>query len=190
MAQKFKPDTDDPQLAVKPSFWQESWIMAVAIILLILAGGFWLRSYLQARTMAEDYLAAAEQIQIKKQKDTKDNNMEIIQPTGSGLQIDVLQAGTGTATTKAGDTISVHYTGTLLDGTKFDSSVDRGQPFSFTLGVGQVIAGWDQGLLNMKVGEKRKLTIPADLGYGSRGAGAVIPPNAVLVFATELLAIE
>ncbi|KKR14677.1 MAG: Peptidyl-prolyl cis-trans isomerase [Candidatus Falkowbacteria bacterium GW2011_GWA2_39_24] len=190
MAQKFKPGIDDPQLVVKPSFWQESWIMAVAIILLILAGGWWLYSYLQAQNMAADYLAAAEQIQINKQKDINNNNMETTQPISSGLQIDVLQAGTGTAVTKAGDTISVHYTGTLLDGTKFDSSVDRGQPFSFTLGVGQVIQGWDQGLLNMKVGEKRKLTIPADLGYGSRGAGAIIPPNATLVFATELMAIN
>ncbi|KAG6375486.1 hypothetical protein JVT61DRAFT_3045 [Boletus reticuloceps] len=90
-----------------------------------------------------------------------------------------------------GDTISVHYTGTLFkDGTKFDSSVDRGQPFSFKLGVSQVIRGWDEGLLGACVGEKRTLTIPSDLAYGSRGAGGVIPPNSALVFTTELLGIK
>jgi FKBP-type peptidyl-prolyl cis-trans isomerase len=107
-----------------------------------------------------------------------------------GLKVEVLAEGTGDRATKAGDAISVHYTGTLTDGTKFDSSVDRGTPFQFTLGAGMVIAGWDQGLLDMKVGEKRRLTIPASLGYGERGAGSVIPPNATLVFETELMAIE
>lgn len=106
------------------------------------------------------------------------------------LKIEKLADGTGDRTTKKGDTISVHYTGTLTDGTKFDSSLDRGTPFSFTLGGGQVIAGWDQGLLDMRVGEKRRLTIPASLGYGSRGAGGVIPPNATLVFETELISIK
>jgi len=106
------------------------------------------------------------------------------------LKIEILKEGTGDRKTKAGDTVSVHYTGTLVDGTKFDSSVDRGTPFQFKLGAGMVIAGWDQGLLDMKVGEKRKLTIPASLGYGSRGAGGVIPPNATLVFETELMAIQ
>lgn len=106
------------------------------------------------------------------------------------LKIEVMKEGTGDRKTKAGDTISVHYTGTLLDGTKFDSSVDRGEPFEFQLGSGMVIAGWDQGLLGMKVGEKRKLTIPASLGYGARGAGAVIPPNATLLFETELVGIR
>ncbi|KAG9316735.1 hypothetical protein JVU11DRAFT_2795 [Chiua virens] len=90
-----------------------------------------------------------------------------------------------------GDTISVHYTGTLFDtGAKFDSSLDRGKPFSFKLGVGQVIRGWDEGLLGTCVGEKRTLTIPSSLGYGSRGAGGAIPPNAALVFTTELLGIQ
>jgi len=90
-----------------------------------------------------------------------------------------------------GDTVLVHYTGTLFDdGTKFDSSVDRGQPFSFKLGVGQVIRGWDDGLLGACVGEKRTLTIPSSLAYGSRGAGGRIPPDAALVFTTELTGIK
>jgi len=92
--------------------------------------------------------------------------------------------------TKAGDQLSMHYTGTLEDGTKFDSSVDRDQPFTFQLGVGQVIKGWDQGLLDMCVGEKRKLTIPAKLGYGDKGAGNKIPGGATLLFDVECLSIS
>lgn len=106
------------------------------------------------------------------------------------LDIKTTQDGTGTREVKSGDNISVHYTGKLEDGTKFDSSVDRGEPFDFVIGQGQVIQGWDQGLLGMKVGEKRTLTIPAELGYGSRGAGDVIPPNATLIFDVELMAIK
>lgn len=105
------------------------------------------------------------------------------------LQIEELQAGTGVEATN-GKTVDVHYTGWLTDGTKFDSSVDRGRPFSFPLGAGRVIKGWDQGVAGMKVGGKRKLTIPPELGYGSRGAGAVIPPGATLVFEVELLAVK
>lgn len=109
--------------------------------------------------------------------------------SASGLKYEVLREGNGPVA-KAGQTVSVHYTGWLTDGTKFDSSVDRGQPFSFALGAGQVIKGWDEGVAGMKVGEKRKLTIPSDLGYGQRGAGNVIPPNATLVFDVELLGIQ
>ena len=109
--------------------------------------------------------------------------------TASGLKYEVLRAGNGPEA-KAGQTVSVHYTGWLTDGTKFDSSVDRGQPFSFSLGAGQVIKGWDEGVAGMKVGEKRKLTIPSTLGYGDHGAGNVIPPNATLVFDVELLGIQ
>jgi FKBP-type peptidyl-prolyl cis-trans isomerase FkpA len=86
--------------------------------------------------------------------------------------------------------VSVHYTGWLTDGKKFDSSKDRGQPFQFALGAGQVIKGWDEGVQGMKIGGKRKLTIPPGLGYGSRGAGNVIPPNATLIFEVELLGVK
>ena len=109
--------------------------------------------------------------------------------TSSGLKYQVLTEGTG-AEARAGQQVTVHYTGWLTNGTKFDSSVDRNDPFRFNLGGRQVIAGWDEGVAGMKVGEKRKLTIPADLGYGSRGAGGVIPPNATLVFDVELLGVN
>ena len=104
------------------------------------------------------------------------------------VQIETLQTGTGTEA-KNGNLVAVHYTGWLTDGTKFDSSVDRGEPFAFVLGSGQVIRGWDEGVLGMRIGEKRKLTIPPELGYGASGVGP-IPPNATLVFDVELLAVE
>jgi FKBP-type peptidyl-prolyl cis-trans isomerase len=91
---------------------------------------------------------------------------------------------------RAGDTVEVHYTGTLLDGSKFDSSLDRGRPFSFPLGAGMVIKGWDMGVVGMKVGEKVRLTIPASMGYGERGYPPVIPANATLIFEVELLGIN
>jgi len=99
------------------------------------------------------------------------------------------KVGTG-AVAEAGKSVSVHYTGWLTDGTKFDSSKDHGQPFAFQLGAGQVIKGWDQGVAGMKVGGIRKLTIPPSLGYGEQGAGGVIPPNATLVFEVELLGVH
>jgi len=105
------------------------------------------------------------------------------------LDIQDLQVGSG-AEAVSGARVSVHYTGWLTDGTKFDSSLDRGKPFQFQIGAGQVIKGWDQGVAGMRVGGKRKLVIPPELGYGARGAGRVIPPNAVLVFEVELLAVS
>ena len=109
--------------------------------------------------------------------------------TPSGLRYQEVKEGNGDVAS-AGKTVSVHYTGWLTNGTKFDSSKDRGQPFSFPLGGGRVIKGWDEGVQGMKVGGVRKLTIPPDLGYGARGAGGVIPPNATLVFEVELLKVS
>lgn len=132
--------------------------------------------------------------------ETKNNN---IKPEGnkkvtriktdSGLEYEVQQEGTG-ATPQKGQKVTVHYTGYLDKngelGTKFDSSVDRKQPFTFIIGIGQVIKGWDEGVLSMKVGEKRRLIIPSNLGYGPRGAAGVIPPNATLIFDVELIKIS
>ena len=109
--------------------------------------------------------------------------------TPSGLKYIDLIVGTG-AEAKPGMLVSVHYTGWLTDGTKFDSSLDRGQPLQFTLGVGKVIKGWDEGIASMKIGGKRKLIIPSELGYGTQGAEDIIPPNATLVFEVELLGIQ
>ena len=109
--------------------------------------------------------------------------------TDSGLKYEDLVEGDGPAAA-AGQKVSVHYTGWLTDGRKFDSSVDRNEPFSFPLGAGMVIRGWDEGVAGMKVGGRRRLTIPPQLGYGARGAGGVIPPNATLVFEVELLGIQ
>lgn len=109
--------------------------------------------------------------------------------TASGLQYVDVVPGDGQEA-KKGDHVVVHYTGTLTDGTKFDSSKDRNDPFSFPLGAGQVIKGWDEGVAGMKVGGTRQLIIPPDLGYGARGAGGVIPPNATLNFDVELLEVK
>ena len=126
---------------------------------------------------------ASENVEIEAENLNKnmENNID-------GLEIEVLQEGEGEEA-KDGDNVSVHYTGTLVDGTKFDSSVDRGQPFQFTLGEGRVIQGWDLGVKGMKVGEKRKLIISPELGYGDRVMGS-IPPNSTLLFEVELLGIN
>lgn len=113
---------------------------------------------------------------------------ENVVTTDSGLQYVVINEGDG-AQPQSGQRVFVHYVGTLEDGTKFDSSRDRGRPFDFTVGQGQVIKGWDEGVGMMRVGDRRKLIIPPDLGYGARGAGGVIPPNATLIFDVELLRI-
>lgn len=107
-------------------------------------------------------------------------------PASAGLKVTDLKDGTGKAA-KSGDRVSVHYIGTLTNGTKFDASRDHGKPFEFTLGAGDVIKGWDEGVAGMKEGGKRKLVVPPELGYGARGAGGVIPPNATLIFEIELL---
>ncbi len=124
------------------------------------------------------------------------NNQEITKEeidnaptTESGLKYIDIKEGDGDSPSK-GQMVTVHYTGTLENGKKFDSSRDRGQPFSFKIGVGQVIKGWDEGVASMKVGGQRILIIPSELGYGARGAGGVIPPNATLVFDVELLGVK
>lgn len=119
-----------------------------------------------------------------------DNNDEqVSQIEDSELKIEILNEGEGEAV-KNGDNVSVHYVGTLEDGTKFDSSIDRGVPFDFNLGAGQVIKGWDLGVLGMKIGEKRKLIISSSLAYGENGIPGAIPPNATLIFEVELLEIK
>jgi FKBP-type peptidyl-prolyl cis-trans isomerase len=112
---------------------------------------------------------------------------EVVMP--SGLRYEDLRLGAGTMA-EPGMNVTVHYTGWLTDGTKFDSSLDRGQPFTFKLGAGQVIRGWDEGVAGMRVGGKRRLTIPPELGYGDRGAAGVIPPGATLVFEVELFTVR
>lgn len=105
------------------------------------------------------------------------------------MKIEKLTSGTGPSP-KQGDTVTVHYTGWLTDGTKFDSSVDRDEPFAFVLGTGQVIPGWDQGVATMRVGDKARLTIPPELAYGEQGYPGAIPPNATLMFEVELLSVS
>ena len=119
---------------------------------------------------------------------SSNNQSQASQATPTDLVIEDLVVGTGD-TAQTGDTVSVNYTGWLTDGTQFDSSYDRGQPFTFQLGVGSVISGWDQGVVGMKVGGKRRLTIPPDLAYGASGRGS-IPPNATLIFEVELVEIN
>jgi FKBP-type peptidyl-prolyl cis-trans isomerase len=121
--------------------------------------------------------------------DTANNNNLLLKENPMELQIETITPGQGDIKIAAGQTAVVHYTGWLTDGTKFDSSVDRGEPFEFVLGAGQVIPGWDQGVAGMKVGEKRKLTVPSDLAYGDAGVGP-IPGKATLIFEVELLAIK
>lgn len=118
-----------------------------------------------------------------------ENSATTAEQTTPKVDIVTLKEGSGSAA-KNGDKLTVNYVGTLKDGTKFDSSIDRGTPFTLTLGAGQVIKGWDEGLVGMKVGEERKLTVPPELGYGASGAGSKIPPNSTLIFEVELLKIN
>lgn len=141
-------------------------------------------SKLAERLMSPTQIARAETSATETSGETSGE----YETTPSGLKYKDIVEGTG-ASPQPGDTVIVHYTGRLEDGTKFDSSRDRSQPFSFKLGVGRVIKGWDEGIATMKVGGQRELVIPPELAYGDRGAGGVIPPNATLVFDVELLRI-
>jgi len=133
--------------------------------------------------------ACAAQPKNATKSDTSKKEQATMVTTESGLQYEDIVVGTGDSPTK-GKQVTVHYTGTLENGKKFDSSRDRNQPFQFTIGVGQVIKGWDEGVMSMKVGSRRRLTIPPALGYGAGGAGGVIPPNATLIFDVELLSVQ
>ena len=154
-------------------------LIIIALIVLV----FWLRN------RATNEVVNPTSISGNEENGENVKNMQNEENKNNELKIEILQEGTGEEA-KNGDSVSVHYTGRFEDGTKFDSSLDRGVPFSFKLGAGEVIKGWDIGVLGMKVGEKRKLTIPSDLAYGENGMPGAIPPKATLIFEVELLGIN
>ena len=157
-------------------------IIALAVMTVLVTVGFLLFYNKNEKPQTADIGAMKQDAAI----DLKLNNQKM---NKQGVEIEILKDGTG-AIAKKGDTVSVHYVGVLENGTKFDSSVDRGTPFEFSLGAGRVIPGWDIGVEGMKVGEVRKLTVPSELAYGSGGAGNAIPPNATLIFEVQLLGIK
>lgn len=162
---------------------QKNLITLGIILIVILAGIYFVFYNKPVEIIKNERINNRQTNQMGNQNTTNQN------PQVSELKIETLKEGAG-AIARAGDKVTVNYTGMLENGQKFDSSLDRGIPFSFMLGSGQVIAGWEQGILGMKAGEKRKLTIPPSLGYGAQGAGGIIPPNATLIFEVELLRIN
>lgn len=167
--------------------------MRIIITLLLAVAFFWAGSVIVSPIWARSLVEDNPRIEVQAQEASDPEDLETeevdasnLKTTESGLKYADLQVGEG-ASPEKGDTVVVQYTGRLEDGTVFDSSYQRSQPFSFTLGVGQVIQGWDEGVSSMQVGGKRRLVIPPELAYGSRGAGGVIPPNATLEFDVELL---
>lgn len=164
----------------------------ILIAILLVVGGVFVYRYVDKLnfTSGSGEEVKSGQIEEKKTEQVNDQVNNNKDNKNMDLKIETVQEGKGEVKTKNGDTISVHYTGKLENGTKFDSSLDRGTPFEFTIGEGMVIQGWERGLLDMKVGEKRILTIPSSMGYGAQGAGGVIPPNATLIFEVELMGIK
>ena len=162
-------------------------IIVMAVVLLIIIIGFYIGFRFFSSGSAEPNISQTN-TNNNTMPNNNNNNTDNSNNNVAELQIEALKEGTGEPA-KAGDKVSVHYTGTLEDGTKFDSSVDRGAPFPFTLGAGEVIQGWEKGVLGMKVGEKRKLVIPPALGYGSYANGP-IPANSTLIFEVELISIN
>jgi FKBP-type peptidyl-prolyl cis-trans isomerase len=155
-------------------------IALIIIILILVAGAVYLLLQNSKNTKIESSLTA----NVSGQSQQNSMSFDI-----QGMKVDVLQQGNGNEA-KADDKVTVNYVGTLQNGTKFDSSIDRGQPFTFTLGQNSVIQGWELGVTGMKVGEKRKLTIPPELAYGNQAVGGVIPANSTLVFEVEMLGIN
>lgn len=159
----------------------------IAIVVISVAGIFVANRISKTRDQKTENISPAPTVELTKQV--------TISPTTKPmadikeLKIEDLVTGTGVAV-KSGDTITMHYSGSLLDGTKFDNSYDRGKPFETQIGVGRVIKGWDEGVIGMKVGGKRRLTIPSELAYGQRGIPGAIPPNSPLIFELELISIK
>ncbi|MFA5009411.1 MAG: FKBP-type peptidyl-prolyl cis-trans isomerase [Candidatus Paceibacterota bacterium] len=170
-------------------------VLIILILILIILVGFLIYFFTRNPVEAPDLIAennvshidlnslGSNQVQANASESLNQNKE-------TEMKIEILKQGSGIES-KKGDTLTVNYTGTLIDGTKFDSSLNPGrEPFVFTVGAGQVIQGWDQGLIGMKQGEQRKLTIPPEMGYGASGAGGIIPPNATLIFVVDLLEIN
>jgi FKBP-type peptidyl-prolyl cis-trans isomerase len=183
-----QPDTREQD---KKKAYKALITFGIVVLLVIIAGKFFLRPVQTVPQATEEPLQmeSSEDIILSSPSAEMVQGEEILEGQVTELKIEDITVGTG-AEAVAGKKAIVHYTGYLTNGTVFDSSVNRGQPFGFNLGAGEVIKGWDEGVTGMKVGGKRKLTIPPDMAYGEAGAGGVIPPNATLVFDVELVDVE
>jgi len=164
-------------------------IISTIIILVVIAGGLYFLSILSQEDEIKGINFETNEVQNQETNNSMDSSQQKFKEI-TELSAEIVKEGTG-AEAKSGDKVTVHYVGVLEDGTKFDSSLDRGQPFTFALGAGQVIQGWDLGVVGMKIGEVRRIYIPSEFGYGETGTpGGPIPPNANLIFEVELLGIE